>query len=376
MARKITKTQAKRVAKAVSKAPKGVIAVAFLLAVILFAGYFLYTKFFAKRGGEDYLIYSAVEGEISFHFLTLGNKTSGSCVLVQAGENDILIDAGSEENSLDDITSYLSDKVTDGILEYVIVTHSDKDHIACFQMDGGIFDTYECEVIIDFPKSTHDASKGSLKNYLQKRQAEIDSGAEHYTALECYNNEGGAKRVYELSSFVTMEILYNYYYENNTSVNNNNSVCVMFNHEGRKFLFTGDLQAVGERKLADDNKLDKVHVYVAGHHGSGTSSSEYFLSKIRPDICIFQTVAGSDNSDNTETQMPAQTVCDEIKKYTDRCYVTSIGDPDFTSGKAVADMNGNIVVVSMEDRIKVVCSNNSTRLSKTDWYKARREATI
>ena len=43
------------------------------------------------------------KGEISFHFMMLGNSNAGDSIYIKAGENDILIDAGSRENSIDDI---------------------------------------------------------------------------------------------------------------------------------------------------------------------------------------------------------------------------------------------------------------------------------
>ena len=39
------------------------------------------------------------EEELSIHFLELGNKYTGDCVYIKAGNNDILIDAGSRNSS-------------------------------------------------------------------------------------------------------------------------------------------------------------------------------------------------------------------------------------------------------------------------------------
>lgn len=374
--RKSNFTRAKKVAKEIKKHPKGVVLVAFLLVVVLALGYFIYTKFFSKiKGGEDYITLSTVSGEISFHFLTLGNKTPGDCVYVKAGETDILIDAGSEESSAPLIKNYLDSRVTDGVLEFVIATHSDLDHIACFGMEGGIFDSYVCETIIDFPKTNHVAGNNSYGQYVQKRDNEIlNDNAKHYTALQCYNEEDGAKRSYNISENVTMNILYNYYYENYSSSNNNYSVCLLFNHGGRKFLFTGDLQEAGEKRLVVNNNIGKVYVYKAGHHGSSTSSSSTLLNEIKPEICIFQCPVGTSKygGENLDNRMPAKSVTDEIIKHTTRCFATSIADEDFTNGKEVEDLNGNIEVVSKEDTIKVKCSNSATRLVDTEWYKLRR----
>ena len=91
--------------------------------------------------------------EMSFHFMMLGNDKAGDCVYIKAGETDILIDAGSRLNSVKSIQAYINKYMTDNVLEYVIVTHSDQDHIDGFvrtSSQQSIFDLYECQTIIDF----------------------------------------------------------------------------------------------------------------------------------------------------------------------------------------------------------------------------------
>ena len=168
--------------------------------------------------------------------MTLGNASSGDSIYIKVGDTDILIDAGSTTGSVDDIQSYVNQYVKDNKLEFVIITHADNDHIAGFgKENGSIFDLYQCETIIDFPISEQNTN--IYNSYKTERAAEVASGANHYTALECYNNENGAKRVYELSEDgnVKMEILYNYFYEHDSADENNYSVCLMFHHGSRKF---------------------------------------------------------------------------------------------------------------------------------------------
>ena len=68
-----------------------------------------------------------------------------------------------------------------------------------------------------------------------------------------------------------MEILYNYYYEEDATHENDYSVCVRFYHGSRQFLFTGDLEKSGEEKLAERYDFTQVELFKAGHHGSSTS---------------------------------------------------------------------------------------------------------
>lgn len=355
---------------------------ALLFLIIVLAGYYVYNNYINKKEPVE------VKGEISFHFMMLGNDNAGDCTYIKAGNNDILIDAGSRENSIDDIKDYIDDYVTDNTLEFVIVTHGDQDHIAGFsKKDGSIFDLYECENIIDFPKTNKETA--TYNRYLSERADEVAAGAKHYTALECYNEENGAKRVYDLSDdgSIKMEIMYNYFYEHKTSDENDYSVCVQFSHGDRKFLFTGDLEKDGEEYFVKNNDLDEVVLFKAGHHGSKTSSNDCLLNVIKPDICVACCCAGSvEYTQNLSNTFPTQAFIDRIAKHTTKVYVPimidlvvddkgteDLSDDEFENAKNYEIMNGNIVVISdAEDGVKVECSNNNTVLKDTDWFKENR----
>lgn len=333
-----------------------------------------------------------LSGELEFHFIMLGNDNAGDCVYIKAGEYDILIDAGSEKNSIDDIQNYLSTRVLDNTLEFVIITHADQDHIAGFsKRDGSIFDLFNCQTIIDFPLS--DKTTNLYSDYKLERQDEVLNGATHYTALECYNNQNGAERVYNLTSdgSIKMEILYNHYYENKSSDENNYSVCVMFYHGDRQFLFTGDLEVEGETKLAQKYDFTRVELFKAGHHGSPTSSNEILLKEIQPKICVITCCAGNtEYTDFLPNTFPSRAVLDRIEKYTDKIYIPTYAEITIDSenptttyqGKVITNykksnefkqLNGNIVVLSKpEAEVFVECSNNNTILKDTTWYQNQR----
>ncbi len=342
----------------------------FLALVIGFlAAFLLYTYLRRPSGGDVY-----VSGDLSFHFMELGNKYAGDSIYIKAGDADILIDAGSRASSTETTSAYIDQYCTDGVLEYVIATHADQDHIAGFagsSSSPSIFDRYVCEVIIDFPLTDKDSQ--TYENYVAQRDAEVEAGAVHYTALECYNNENGAQRVYQLSDGVEMEILYNYFYENRSADENNYSVCLLFNQGDKHFLFTGDLEEEGEEYLVQYNELPEVELFKAGHHGSKTSSNDCLLSVIRPKIVCVCCCAGTDEyTDEPANQFPTQDMIDRVAKYTGRVYVTSLGDESAEDG--FVSMNGNIVVTSNRSGVSVRCSNNDVLLKDTDWFKANRTA--
>ena len=124
------------------------------------------------------------EGGMSIHFLELGNWYTGDCTFIKVGDVDILIDAGSRYDSAGTIVPYISELCTDGVLEYVIATHAHQDHIAGFVGNSvypGIFDSFECETIIDYAR-TNSTSK-VRQSYESLRDKEVKNGATHYTAL-------------------------------------------------------------------------------------------------------------------------------------------------------------------------------------------------
>lgn len=320
-------------------------------------------------------------GEISFHFMELGNANTGDSTYIKAGDVDILIDAGSKVDSIQTIENYINNYITDGKIEYVIVTHAHKDHYAGFATSSNknsIFDDYQIGTIIDFAQTN--SSADMYANYQRERSEAVARGAVHYTALECVEGTNGAKAVYEINSSITMTILDQQYYHEKSSDENNHSVCTLFTQGSHNFLLTGDLEKDGEESLVEKNpNLPHCDLFKAGHHGSKTSSNDILLNKITPDICCVCCCAG--NVEYTQTNantFPTQSFIDRIAKHTDRVYVTTLGPIkwDETNSKWVNDgytsFNGNIVVKSNSEGVTVNCSNNNTKLKDTDWFRERR----
>ncbi len=391
----------KKAIKAAKKNKKVAIALVVVLLIIVVAAVVLYftvdpvrnavQKFIASvtspaeqtAGGGEGVPKASTYGDkdLSFHFLELGNNYTGDSTYIKAGDVDILIDAGSRYGSSAAIASYVDHYCTDGKLEFVIATHAHQDHIAGFygtKSAPGIFARYECETIIDFAQTN--ASSGVYNNYVSARDKEVsEGGAKHYTALECYNEEKGASRTYSLGEGMSMTILYQRFYEEKTSDENDYSVCVLFNHGENYYLFTGDLEKDGEESLVQRNDLPEVQLFKAGHHGSYTASTDRLLSVIRPKIvcvcCCAGAVEYTQNQDNT---FPSQAFVDRVAPYTAKVYVTTVGSVEYDEEKkkyvdvGFASMNGVITVLSSAGKVTVSCSNNDTLLKDTEWFKTHR----
>lgn len=299
--------------------------------------------------------------EMSIHFPFLGNKTSGDCTLIKVGNTEVLIDAGSTIGSAGTIVPYIQQYCTDGVLEYVIATHADSDHISSFVggANKGIFESFECGTIIDFAQTTK--ATQIYQNYVALRDAEVKAGAKHYTALECWKEENGAKRSYELSEGVILNILYQKYYETKTSTENNYSVCMMLTQGENHYLFTGDLEESGEKSLVESNNLPRCTLYKAGHHGSNTASTKELISVIQPEVVVACCCCGD------KYDFPHQEFIDNIAPYTNQLYI-----PAMVDGSGYTLLNGNIVVSSDGKEVHVNCSNNNILFKDTVWFRENR----
>lgn len=382
--KKSSRRAVKEAAAAVKKMSVGqqIVLAIVIIAIVAVAVYGYYQGWFDKwlYPETQPVVTLPATGAVSVHFLELGNDATGDSIYIKAGDVDILVDAGSDYDSADTIEGYVDRYCEDNTLEFVIVTHSHLDHIAGFagsERYPSLFRRFECETIIDFPKT--DNSSDAYNNYIAERDAEVAQGAQHYTALQCYNNEGGAQRIYDLSDdgSIKLEILYNYYYENKAPKENENeySVCFILHQGSNSYLFTGDLESGGEERMVEyynenHGGLPQCVLYKAGHHGSKTSSSVELLSQIKPQYAVVTCVAGSDEyTDKLLNQFPTQDFIERIAPYTDKVYVTSIVT---ATGSGYASMNGDVVFICDEGEISVQCSASQTLLKDTEWFRSNR----
>lgn len=330
---------------------------------------------------------SLTDADVSVHFLELGNKYTGDCTYIKATgkdengvayETDILIDCGSKSNSVATVSEYLNKYVTDGKLEYVIVTHAHQDHYAGFATPSNvnsIFDLYEIGTIIYFAQTNQKETSSLYKNFKRELSEAEERGAKTYKASECVENSNGAKSEYVIgnteSGNITLNILESMYYTTKATTENDYSVCTLVKTPEQKFLFTGDLEEKGEKWLAeryDEGELNIVDcdLYKAGHHGSKTSSTDNLMSVVKPKVVCVCCCAGSpEYTKNVLNQFPTQKFIDVISKYTECVYVTTLcvnySEDEFES------FNGNIVYIAKKSEHNVQCSNNNIVLKNSGW---------
>ncbi len=392
------KRNAEKAYRAAKKHPKVTAAVAVILVVLIAAVIIFFilrpdifkSLFFGNPadGAEAGTVTEISEGELSIHFLELGNKYTGDCTLIKCGDTEVLIDAGSRTGSAETIKNYVDKYCTDGVLEYVIATHAHQDHIAGFvgNKDGntrtGILYQYKVGTLIQFSGITKKLSDGHTQiydNYLAAVEYAKGNGTDVFTAKECwYGTKDGAKKQYLLDGAgnISLNILYQKYYDEITTDENDFSVCTMVTQKAGEntynYLFTGDLEEKGESSLVDENDLPEVELFKGGHHGSYTASTEKLLSKIKPkNIAVCCCCGTTEYTSNVENTFPAQAFIDRASKYTQYIYCTTL-IKDYGAGEYTS-MNGNIVFYTKDGTLKLYCSNNSTVLKDTEWFKANRK---
>ncbi len=214
-------------------------------------------------------IYSTY-GLMRVHFIDVGQ---GDCSFIELGNGQtMLIDAGNNENA-EEIVEYIENLQYSDI-DYVVATHPHEDHIGGLSYVINSFDIGE----IYMPKVSYDSAiYTQLLETISSYGYTINSAKKGVCITE--NDEYKA----EILSPIRDE------YDDM----NHYSVIMKLTYKDTSYLFTGDAEVVNEKDLSGDISADVLKV---GHHGSDTSSSEYFLDRVNPEIAVIH--VGKNNSYN------------------------------------------------------------------------------
>ena len=142
-------------------------------------------------------------------------------------------------------------------LDYLIISHGDYDHMG---ESVNLVNQFKIDKVIFNCGSKNDLEQKLIK-VLRKK------GITYYSCIKKINVEG--TKLYFLN---TKE------YNNE----NDNSNVIYLNYNNYQFLFMGDAGIDKENDLLKQYTLKNIDFFKVGHHGSNTSSSKYFISKISP----------------------------------------------------------------------------------------------
>ena len=183
------------------------------------------------------------------------NVGQGDSILIQVGDCDILIDAGTASYG-STVSSYLKNRGVDDI-ELMINTHPDADHCGGLTTVLNNFVVEEVWISKDTSKNT-----SAYKNFTAAITSE---------GLTAKKPNVGTVYTYE---YLTLTVLYSAV----GSDSNNSSIVVMLEYGSFKFLFTGDVGSEVESQLVSNGTDLSCDVLKVGHHGSKYSSTAAFLS--------------------------------------------------------------------------------------------------
>lgn len=234
-----------------------------LLAMMLTAAAFLYGCSMEGESGQASL---KSDEDLTAYFLDVGQ--ADSTLLVSQGEA-VLIDAGNRDDA-DFLLGYIKSLGIDH-LKYVIFTHPHEDHIGSGR---NVLQQFGADTV--YMLDGYDSGiAGSLKQEIDRQGLATKAPQPGDTATfgECEIEFLGPYETYKDT--------------------NDNSICLKVKHGENSMLFTGDAGSTPEKKMIEMGEDLEANLLQAGHHGSSTSNSYYFLRESNPEYVVIS--CGKDN---------------------------------------------------------------------------------
>lgn len=321
-----------------------------------------------EDGGAPPTVLAPGDGELQVHFMDVGQ--GDSILILFPDGKDMLIDCGTTRGgSWDDVDEYMDNYVTDGQLDYLMLTHTDSDHVGYMPE---VLEKYDVDTV--FMPNVLSEPSGTQSS--DKLQAEIDaldqSKVGMFTDEDTVSSNAYAEFFIAALSEPNCEIVLNvdpdedtnsivitdgtklsdgtydgatymltfycpteeYYATTDlSSAEEKNAVSPIgiLEYNDVRIVLTGDSNEINEPTFVEriDGSLD-CDVLKVGHHGSETSSTEEFLDAINCEYAVI-----SCNADGNTFYHPRQNTLDRFIEDDMTIYRT--------------DNNGNIVLTVDEN---------------------------
>lgn len=220
-----------------------------------------------KESADDSVSASSTSTGLEVHFIDVGQ---GDATLIKADGHAMLIDAGENDKGTA-VQLYLKKQGVDR-LDYLVLTHTDSDHIGGADVIISKFDIGQI-FLSDFKKDNK--TYRELMDSMKSRNMTFSTP------------EAGAE--YELGDAIVTFIAPNDTYEDP----NNSSIALIMDYGENSFLFSGDCEEEAEEDILENGMNLDVDVYQVGHHGSRSSSTEYFLDAMTPEYAVISCAEGN-----------------------------------------------------------------------------------
>ena len=212
------------------------------------------------------------DGRLHLHFLDVGQ--GDSTLIVTPSGRQMLIDGGPDG---DVVSQRLADALPGGdrSLDVVLLTHLDSDHSHGLL---AVLDRFAVGAVLTGPHTAESPVRPEWEQALAREDIlPVEVRAGHRIVLE----DG-----------VELEVL-NPVPGRPLGDTNNDSVAARLHYGNVSVLLSADMEDEAELRLVDSGAEISSTVLKAGHHGSGTSSSQAFLDAVGPEIAVIS--AGLDN---------------------------------------------------------------------------------
>lgn len=252
---------------------------------------------------------NVLDRPVTVAFLDVG-QGDGILIRTEQGTN-IMIDCGSSDNKKVGEYVLLPALRYYGMaeLDYVFITHGDKDHIS------GLQELYELEHTGIRIRNLVVAKYGDREGL----QELIELAAQHGTEV-IYMDAGSIFSEPEAGASGIFRIACIYPGESDVHTDANEaSLVLQASIDSFHLLFTGDAGEIAEQQMAETGRLDAVDILKVGHHGSRYATSEAFLQYIKPQYAVIS--CGKKNRyghPHEETLTRLQAAGAEVYR-TDRC---------------------------------------------------------
>lgn len=205
---------------------------------------------------------------LTLHFLDVGQ---GLSILVE-NEGQYLLYDGGDRNASSFVVSYLKEQNVDQ-LSYVVASHFDADHL------NGIVG-----VLNAFPVSTVIAPDYTTETNIYKSYLQVMASKQY----EQVTPEPGSTFALGDAVITILGPIGNTYEKANDY-----SIILRIDHGDDSVLITGDAEYKSEQELVQSGANLSCDIYVAGHHGSASSSSFEFLEQALPESVVISCAENS-----------------------------------------------------------------------------------
>lgn len=234
--------------------------------------------------------------------ITAVNVGQGQCIVLEFSDYTCMVDCGGSQDDTagQRAADFLTERRIDQ-LDLLILTHYDRDHVG--GVEQLLYRTRVRGILLP------DVADGDgLRRQIEVLARRYEIPVIYVTSDLTIQGAGGSLRVFAPLS---------------EESSNAGSLCVLA-EGGVTALVTGDLDITTEYLLLHQLENVDLDILVAGHHGSGTSTSGALLERLRPEIVLISV------GENNSYGHPAPAVLERINSAgaaayrTDQCGTISI----------------------------------------------------